>query len=340
MPALFVDKKSVRNVFSAILGFLLFHFTSSVVLAQPAAGAVAKYPTKPVRIIVGFSPGGGIDTIARIAAKNFSGSFGQQFIVDNRPGASGTIAADMVAKAVPDGHVLLMTADVHTITPGIFDKLPYDPVKDFAPVGTFAGGPQCIAAHPSLPVQSLRDLIFLSKRRPGDVSYASAGSGTLTHVAMELFTASAGIRLLHVPYKGSGSSILAAIGGEVPVISIALGQALTHAKQKKLRLLAVTSAKRTPLAPEIPTVAEAAGLPGYEAASWLGLLAPAGLSPVILNRLNAEIERQLQLPDVLRQFATRAWVPESRSPAGFADMVKSDVAKWSRVLRGAGELSK
>lgn len=321
-----------------MLKYLTAMIVSAAVVTgvEAAESALPTYPSKPVRIIVGFAPGGGIDTIARMASRKFSESLGQQFIVDNRPGASGIIGADLVAKAAPDGYTLLMTADVHTITPGMYDKLPFDPIKDFSPVGTFASGPQCIAVHPSLPAQSLRELILLSKKKPNEVSYASAGGGTLTHVAVELFASMAGIKLLHVPYKGSGPSVVAAIGGEVPVLSIALGQALPHAGMGRLRVLAVTSAERTKLAPNIPAIAEVANLKGYESVSWLGLLAPAGTPPAIVGRINAEIGRQLQLADVLDQFAGRAWVPYQQSPAVFAEMIKSDILKWGKVIRDSG----
>lgn len=304
--------------------------------AQQPGAAGGSYPAKPVRILVGFAPGGGIDAIARIAAQKLGESLAQSFIVDNRAGASGNIAADLVAKAPPDGYTLLMTADVHAIAPSMFEKLPFDPLKDFAPIGTLSSGPQCIATHPSLPVKTLRNLVDLARSKPDSIGYATAGSGTLTHVAMELFGAMAGIRLLHVPYKGSGPSMVALISGEVPVLSIAVGQVLPHARDGRLRILAVTSAERTSLAPELPTVSEAVGLRGYEAVSWQGLLAPAATPPAIINKLNAEIARLLQLADVREQLTARAWVPFTRSPAAFSEMIRTDIQKWSKVVRKSG----
>ncbi len=294
------------------------------------------YPAKPVRIFVGFAPGGGIDIMARMAARRMTESLGQSFLVDNRPGASGNIAAAQVAKSAPDGYTLLMTADVHVITPGFTKDLPYDPVKDFAAIGTFVSGPQAIVAHPSLPARSLPELIALAKKQPGSIAYASAGGGTLTHMAVELFRSMAGIRLLHVAYKGSGASVIAAISGEVPVLSIAIGQATPHAKAGKLRILAVTSAKRWQLSPEIPTVAEVPGLAGYEAASWQGLLAPAGTPTAIVSRLNSEIDRMLQSREVLDQLAQRAWVANPRTPQAFTDFVTSEMAKWAKLIRESG----
>lgn len=307
---------------------------ANAVFAQVATPA-PNYPLKPVRIIVGFPAGGGIDAIARISAQKFTEAMGQTFIVENRPGASGNIAAAQVAKSAADGYTLLMTADVHTISPA-FGELPFDPVKDFALIGTLASGPQCIAVHPSLPARSLSQLVALAKSVPDSIAYASAGGGTLTNVAMELFRSMAGIRLLHISYKGSAASIVAVIAGEVPVLSIAVGQALPHAKTGKLRVLAVTGLQRTQLAPEIPTVAESAGLAGYEAISWQGLLAAAGTPATIVNKLNAEIEQLLKRRDVSEQLAARAWVPYPRSPAAFTDLLKADMVKWGKVVRESG----
>ena len=301
-------------------------------LAQAQAPA---YPAKPVRIFVGFAPGGGIDIMARMAAQRMTESLGQSFIVDNRPGASGNIAAAQVAKSAPDGYTLLMTADVHVITPGFTKDLPYDPVKDFAAIGTFVSGPQAITAHPSLPVRTLPELIALAKKQPG-IAYASAGGGTLTHMAVELFRSMAGIKLLHVAYKGSGASVIAAISGEVPLLSIAIGQATPHAKVGKLRILAVTSVKRWQLTPEIPTVSEVPGLAGYEAASWQGLLAPAGTPAAIVTRLNAEIDKMLQRRDMLDQLVERAWVANPRTPQVFTEFMTREMAKWAKLIRESG----
>jgi tripartite-type tricarboxylate transporter receptor subunit TctC len=306
----------------------------SALLANPAVAQAQApaYPAKPVRIFVGFAPGGGIDIMARMAAQRMTESLGQSFLVDNRPGASGNIAAAQVAKSAPDGYTLLMTADVHVITPGFTKDLPYDPVKDFAAIGTFVSGPQTIAAHPSLPVRTLPELIALAKKQPG-IAYASAGGGTLTHMAVELFRSMAGIKLLHVAYKGSGASVIAAISGEVPLLSIAIGQATPHAKVGKLRILAVTSAKRWQLTPEIPTVAEVPGLAGYEAASWQGLLAPAGTSPAIVNRLNAEIDKMLQRRDIQDQLVERAWIANPRTPQAFSEFMARETTKWEKLIR-------
>jgi tripartite-type tricarboxylate transporter receptor subunit TctC len=232
-----------------------------------------------------------------------------------------------------------MVSITHTINPSVFDKLSYDPVKDFAPVSTVALNVDCIAVHPSMPVKSLRELIALAKSKPGEVAYAHAGKGTMMHVGMELFRSMAGIQLLQVPYNGAGPSTTAVLGGQVPVLSTSLGPALPHARAGKLRMLAVTSAQRTPLAPEYPTVAEAANLPGYEAIVWIGLLAPAGTPVAIVNKLNAEVERLVQLREVREQLAKTANEPVRHSPAAFAELIRSDMVKWGKVVQESGAKS-
>ena len=308
---------------------------AAAAVSVSASAPAQNYPARAVRVMVGFAPGG-VDVLARIFAQKFGESLGQTFMVENRPGATGNIAADFVAKAAPDGHTLLMTSTVHAINPSLFAKLPFDPLRDFAPVSAVGSSPDCIAVHPSLPAPHLAALVALAKASPGVVSYASAGSGTVMHVGMELFNAMANIKLLHVPYNGSGPSTLAVIGGQVPVLSTSLGTALPHARSGKLRMLAVTSAQRSPMAPEYPTAAEAAKLPGYEAITWIGLLAPAGTPPVIVNRLNAEIERFTQMKEVRAQMANVAFDPLRQSADAFAGLIRTDLAKWGKVVRESG----
>ena len=315
-----------------------YHFAVAVALlsAAPVWAQAPAYPAKTVRMLVGFAPGGGIDIAARYYAKYLGASFGQSFVVDNRPGAGGTLATDLLARATPDGYTLIMLSVTHAINASLYGKLPYDPIRDFTPISPVALTPDCIAVHPSLPVHALRELVGMAKGSPDRLSYASAGSGTLMHVGMELFHAMAGIRMLHVPYNGAGPSTLAVIGGQLPVLSTSLPPALPHARSGKLRMLGVTSARRTPLAPEFPTVAEAAGLPGYEAIVWIGLLAPAGTPPAVVNRLNAEIERLAQSKEVREQLATQGNDAYHATPAAFAELIRSDIAKWGRIVREVG----
>lgn len=310
---------------------------ASAALAQvPVAGPMTSYPTKSVRMLVGFAPGGGTDVLARFYSPRLTESLGQTFVVENRPGAGGTIATDLIAKASPDGYTLLMTGIVHTTTATIYSKLPYDPVKDFTAISIVGLTPQCIVVHPSMRVKTLRELIALAKAKPGEVSYASAGNGTPMHVGMELFRSMAGIRLLHVPYNGAGPSTIAVLAGQIPVLSTSLPTAIPHARADKLRILAVTTAQRTQLAPGYPTVAEAAGLPGYEAAVWYGLLGPAGMPQAIVNKLNAEFERQLQQREVREQLAMLGIDASRSTPADFAELIRNDVVKWRNVIRETG----
>ena len=313
----------------------LFSVSTHGAWAQTSA-APTSYPVKTVRIVVGFPPGGGVDLMARIFSQKLGESLGQPYIVETRTGAGGNIAAEYVAKAAPDGYTLLMTSTVHTINATLYSRLPFDPIKDFVPVSSVASAPDCIAVHPSLPARNLAALVAMAKANPDAISYASSGAGTVMHVGMELFKSMAGIRMLHVPYNGSGPSVVAVIGGHVPVLSTSLGSALQHARAGRLRMLAVTSAERTPLAPEFPTAAEGARLPGYEAITWLGLFAPAGSPVAVINKLNAEIGRQLQSREVRDQLAANAYDAFPNTPNGFAALITTEEQKWGKVIRESG----
>jgi len=261
---------------------------------------------------------------------------GQSFFVENRPGAGGTIVTDLLAKAPADGHTLMGFSVTHSINPSLYSKLPYDSIKSFAPVSPTALLADVIAVHPSLPVRTLRDLIKLAKSKPGDVTYAHAGAGTMMHVGMELFLSMADLKMLAVPYNGAAPSTLAVLGGQVPVLSTSLPPAQPHAKAGKLRILAVTTKERTPLAPEYPTVDEAAGLKGYEAVVWIGMMAPAGTPPAIVNRLNAEIARLAKTPEMREALATQHSDPYFDTAAGFAALISNDMAKYGKIIRDIG----
>jgi len=311
---------------------------SCIALAAPALGQGSStgYPTKTVRMIVGFAPGGGTDAMARFYAQRLSEVMGQSVVVENRPGAGGNIGTDVVAKAAPDGYTLLMTSIVHSTNATLYDKLPFDPVKDFAAVSNVALTPQCVAVHPSVPIRTLPDLVTLAKQKPKDLAYASAGNGTPMHVGMELLLSMTGIKLLHVPYNGAGPSTIAVLGGQLPVLSTSLPTALPHARAGKLRMLAVTTAKRTPLAPEFPTVAEAANLPTYEAIVWYGILAPAGTPPAAINRINSEVERLQQRRELREQLAGLGYDPYRGTSQEFSELIRSDIQKWGKVIRESG----
>ena len=304
--------------------------------AQPqTAGTTPQYPAKTIRMLAGFPPGGGVDALARLFGQKFGETWGHNVIVDNRTGAGGNIATEIVAKAVPDGHTLLMAVSSLAINPSLY-KIPYDTEKDLAPISLLTVAPNIIVAHPSLPVQSLRELAALAKSKPGQLTYASPGSGQASHLAMELFAQMTGTKFIHVPYNGGGPSIVAALAGQTQLLAGALPTLMPHVRSGKLKALAVTSPQRTQLAPDVPTVAEGAGLPGYEADVWYGMLAPAGTPAAIVNKLNAEIARLLLQRDVRDRFAALGFEPNRGSPAEFGALIKSDIVKWARVVRESG----
>ena len=311
-------------------------------VAAPASSANAQdkaqdgYPSKPVRIVVGFAPGGSVDLMARFYGKRFADTWGQSFVVENRPGAAGNIAAQLVAQAKPDGHTLLLTSVVHSINASLYPSLPFDPAKNFAAIAPVALAPNGIAVASSVPLHSLAELVSYAKANPGKLEYASSGAGTLMHMGMELFKESAGIKVLHVPFNGTGPAVNAVIGGHVPVLSSGYGSALPFAETGKLRMLAISTAQPSPLAPGMPTVAEAAGVPGYEAVGWMGLLAPAGTPKEIVDKLNAEVLRVQQSPDVPDWLARQGLQPYHLTADAFSALVKSDMEKWGKVVRESG----
>jgi len=323
-----------RRVRMVVFGGAIFSAGLSAAWAQTPAPS--NYPARTVRMVVGFAPGGGTDVIARFFAQKLGESLGQSFIVENRAGAGGNIGAESVARAAPDGYTLMMAIASLAINVTLYNKIAYDPVKDFTAIGTVAITPNCFAVHPSLPVRSLRELIALARAKPGEISYGSAGAGTPVHLSVELFQLMARIKLLHVPYNGSGPSTAAVLGGQIPMLATTLPAALPHVRAGKLRMLGITSAERTALAPEFPTVAEAAGLPGYEAGVWYGLLAPAGTPAAVVNKLNAESERLLQQREVRERLAALGFDPYRRTQAEFAELIKTDIVKWGKVVRESG----
>ena len=324
--------KSVKALCLAALS--VFCMTISHAWAQTTDPAT--YPTKPVRIIVGFAGGGGTDVMGRFFGQRFTDTFRQSFIVENKVGAAGNIAAEYVGKSQGDGYRLLMTVSSHVINASLYKQIPYDPIKDFAPVSLVALAPNMFTAAPGRGVGSLRELIALAKAKPGEISYGSPGSGTAQHLAMELFSAMAGIKLLHIPFNGGGPSTTAALGGQVHLLASSLPTALPHFRSGKLVPLGVTSAKRSELAPDLPTVTEAADLPGYEATVWYGLFAPAGTPPTVVHKLNAEIERLLKLPDVRERMISMGFEPYRDSPEDFAKVVASDLQMWAKVVQISG----
>ena len=320
-----------RNV--SRLAFLTALLAPLAAWAQ-APGDAASYPSKPIRIIIALAPGGGVDTSGRMLGQRFTEAWGQQYIADNRPGAGGTIASAAVAKAPPDGYTLLMTSMGHSITPAMY-KLPYDPIKDFAPVSLFVQSPSVLAVHPSLPVKNVKELIAFTKPRPDEILFSSSGSGSGQHLAMELLNRMAGIKLVHIPYKGTAPSILDLVAGRVSVTSASAISTMPHVKNGKLRALAVSAAKRSPSVPELPTVAEAA-LPGFAVDQWYGLLAPAGTPREIVAKLQGEVARTAHQPEIKQKLLTLGLDPVGSTPDDFTAYIKTETVKWTKLVREAG----
>ena len=304
-------------------------------LVAGAAGAQQQYPAKTVRMLVGYAPGGGTDIMARVVAQKLSEGLNQQFVVENRPGANANLAAELAAKAPADGYTLLMISVSHAISKPMYRKLGYDIERDFTPVIEVSSVPQLIVTTMSLPVKSVKELIALAKSRPGQVTYASSGDGSPEHIAAEMFKSMAGVDMTHVPYKGGGPSAVAIIGGETVVGFNTAPVAIPHVKNNRLKVLAVTEAKRTPTLPDVPTVAEA-GLPGYAMSTWYGLVAPTGVPREAIARLNTDINRILRLPDVRERFATLGAEPRGGSAEQFGAYIKSEVAKFSKLAKERG----
>jgi tripartite-type tricarboxylate transporter receptor subunit TctC len=306
------------------------------VLLFAATQAFAQaYPSKPIRIVVPYPPGGFNDTLGRTLAAKFQEAWGQPVIVENKPGANTVIGTDSVAKSQPDGYTLLIVAFPFAVTPSLLNTMPYDTVRDFQPVILAATSPNLLVVHPQVPINSVKELIAAAKAKPGSLSYASTGNGSSNHISMELFKTLAGVDIVHIPYKGSAPAVTDLLGGQVQVMFDNVPNVLPHVNAGKLRALAVSGAKRTPLAPDVPTVAEA-GVPGYELTVWFGLVAPAGTPREIVQRLNAESLRILAMPDVRERFLAQGVEPLGSTPEQFADHIRSQMAKWSRVVRDAG----
>jgi tripartite-type tricarboxylate transporter receptor subunit TctC len=300
-----------------------------------AQGAAEPYPAKPVRVVVGLAPGGATDIQTRLFAQKLSESFNRTFFVENRTGAGGTVAYAQVAKSPPDGYTLLGVAGGYTITPAVYSKLSYDPVKDLAPISLVVQAPFLLLTHPSLPVTTVKDLLALARAKPGMLDCASAGHGTSTHMAFELFRTLAGVKITHVPYKGTGQALVDAMSGQVHMLFGNVLSSLAHVRAGRLRTLGVTTAKRSTVLPDLPTIAES-GVPGYENSTWHGWLAPAGTPPAILNRLNAELVKSTRAPDVVERLAPDGGEPVGSTAEQFARYIAADMARWSKLVKETG----
>ena len=307
---------------------------ATMAVALPAAAQ--NYPNKPVRIVVVSTPGGSVDTLARAIAPRLSSKWNQQVLVDNRPGAGGAIAAELVAKAPPDGYTLMMGTIASLATNvSLYKSLPYDPVKDFAPITLVATQNLVLLVHPSIPSRSVKELVALAKKQPGKLTFASAGNGVGGHLSGELFKMLAQIDILHIPYKGVQPAMMDVVGGQVTMVFASIASGMAQVAGKRLYPLAVTGAQRSPAAKQLPTMVEA-GIKGYESSTWYGLVAPAGTPAELINRLNAEVVAGIKSPDLNERLIREGADPVGNSPAEFAKYMQSEIDKWRKVIRAAG----
>lgn len=319
--------------------FHRFHACALALVCAFAAGAAAaqsadatRFPSKPIRMIVPFPPSGSNDILARFIAQKMSERLPQQTLVDNRPGADGIIGTELAARSPADGHTLLIVSISYTMNPAIH-KLPYDPVKSFAPIAQIASGPNVICSHPSFAAHNIKELIALARKKPGELRYATSGIGGVNHFHGELFNQMAKVKLAHIPYKGGGPSMIDVMTGQVEVVFGTLIQALPHIRSGKLKPLGVGSAQRSQILPQVPTIAET--VPGYDGSIWWGVLAPAGVPAPIVNKLNAEINAILREPEMAKRLSNEAAAPVTGTPEAFGKLVVNDIAKWGRVAKEA-----
>jgi len=292
------------------------------------------FPSKPVRFIIPFPPGAGPDIVSRTIAPKLSERWGQQIVVDNRPGGGGNIAVELSAKAVPDGHTLLLASNHVTINPSLFEKIPYNPKQDFIGVTLAAITPNILVAHPSLPSKSIKGLVALAKSKPGEINFSSGGNGSVGHLAAEMFKAATKVDMVHIPYKGPTAAITALLSGEASIGFLLAAAALPHTKTGKLRGLAVTGSNRSPAAPELPTVVEA-GVAGYDIVAWQGVFAPTGTPQNIIKKIYSDTIAVLGMPDIRRALLAQAFEPVGNTPEEFSEYIKNDLVKWARVVREA-----
>ncbi len=309
----------------------------SLIAALCSNAALAQaYPSKPVRLIVPFAPGGTTDVLARLVAQKLTDALGQQFIIENKPGAGGNIGTELAVKSPADGYTLVMSFDgTMAINPNTYAKMPFDPQKDLAAVANVAQVPLLMVVHPGVAAKNVAEFVALAKASPGRINYSSAGHGSTGHLTGELFRSRAGISIVHVSYKGGGQAVQDLLGGQIQMLVTALPTVEGHLKGAKLRALAFTSAKRVPGAPDVPTLAES-GYPGLEVLSWYGILAPAGTPPDVVRKLNGEINRILLLPDVRERLTALGTEPTGGTPEQFAQVIRADTARWAKVVSDAG----
>lgn len=313
-------------VFACVLPF---------VAATAAAQTVADYPKRPVRFIIAQTPGGNADFVGRIVAEALGKRLGQQFVADNRAGASGIIAAEITVKAPPDGYTLLLVTTGYAVNPGIYKKLPYNSLTDLTPITQLAYAPLLLVVNPALPIHTVKDLIAAARAKPGELNYGTSSVAGATQLATELFTYTAKIKMTHIPYKGAPAMLVDLLGGRIHLTFATMPSSAAYARSGKLRGVAVTSLKRSSAVPDVPTVAES-GLPGYEMVAWQGLLAPKGIQPALLQRINAETVAVLQQPEIRQQLAKEGGEAIGNTPEQFAKWLKAEITKWTRIVKEAG----
>ena len=319
---------TILRALAPVFVVVLFFFTSSIAIAQA-------YPTKSVRVVIPWPPGGSNDAVGRLVMQKLSEAWRQQFVIDNRPGAAGSIGSDVVAKASPDGHTLMVHSTTHLGNAHLYKKLPYDTLKDFTGVSLLASQPGALTVHPSLPVKSVKEFIALAKARPGEILYSSSGNGSAPHLSMALFISMTGINIVHVPYKGGAPQVTALVAGEAQASLATVSTVIHHLRAGRLRALGVNSSKRVGVLPDVPTIAEA-GVLGYEMSPWIGVFAPAGTPRPIIDRLNAEIGKALQMPDVAQKLSNLALEPLLASTDEVNARIKADYDKYGKLIRLSG----
>jgi tripartite-type tricarboxylate transporter receptor subunit TctC len=306
----------------------------ALAIAAPSPAFAQAWPSKPITIIVPFAPGGGSDFIGRFIAQRLSTALGQPVLVDNRPGAGSLLGVEIASKAKPDGYTLALIASSYTVLPSLY-KMSFDPVNDITPIIQISQGPMLLVANPNVPAKTTKELIELAKKKPGGLNYASAGQGSITHLAGELFGVRAGVKMTHIPYKGTGPALTDTIAGSADIFFSSTATSLPHVKAGKLRAVAVTTAKRLPALPDVPTIAES-GLPGYDVVLWHGLIGPKGVPKEVVERINAEVSKALKLKETGETLESDGVAPAGGSAAGFGEQIKRDIATWGKVAKDAG----
>jgi len=318
------------------LRYLVFACAALLVPHASIAQTDASYPVKPVRVLVPSAPGGSTDILSRLVAQHLTEVWRSQFVVENRAGASGTIAMDLVAKSRPDGYTLVMGyVGTLSVNPSIFPKLPYDPMRDFAPLSLVALVPNLLAVHPSVPARNVRELIALARARPGQLNYGSAGTGSNSHLSVEYLKQLTGTDIAQISYKGAGQTMIDLLGGHIALTIVGVPPLLPHVKAGRLRALGVSTRERVAALPDVPTIAES-GVPAYDVTQWYGLLAPAGTPPELVQKLNAEIVRFVQQPDTAARMSGEGAIPRTNTPEAFQELIRNDMVRWAKVIQAAG----